>query len=124
MATKQELEKYLKYTFSSGSTTGKDYLCFQTKYINYIKSICSKHNWNIARIIRMHYEFSLYITDTKRYIYFSISDVRFCRNEWYDNILIRKVENEFDTRGGHNQYIALPDIESRFKRIFGGDDYV
>ena len=40
MATLKELETYIDYEFSSGAITGKDYLQFQTKYINYIKAIC------------------------------------------------------------------------------------
>lgn len=39
MATINELKKYLNYEFSSGPYTGEDYKKFQTKYINYLRSI-------------------------------------------------------------------------------------
>ena len=42
MAKIAELKKYLGYEFSSGCYTGEDYKSFQTKYINYLKTMCSE----------------------------------------------------------------------------------
>ena len=43
MATLNDLRKYIGYEFSSGPYTGKDYLSFQTKYINYLRTL-----WQIS----------------------------------------------------------------------------
>ena len=44
MANIKDLEKYVNYEFSSGCYTGDDYKSFQTKYINYLRSICKNNH--------------------------------------------------------------------------------
>lgn len=39
MAKIKDLEKYIDYEFSSGCYTGDDYKSFQTKYINFLRSM-------------------------------------------------------------------------------------
>ena len=41
MATIKDLEKYIDYEFSSGCYTGDDYKSFQTKYINFLRSLAA-----------------------------------------------------------------------------------
>ena len=118
MATIKELKKYLNYEFSSNIYTGKDYLCFQTKYINYIKSISKLNNWSVENIGRNHYYFSLFITDGNNHIYLSICDVRFNNNEWFNHILIRYAKNEKDYTGEINNYTNLPELENKLKNMF------
>lgn len=45
MAKLQELKKYIDYEFSTGIYTGEDYKTFQTKYINYLKTMCKDNHW-------------------------------------------------------------------------------
>ena len=40
MANIKDLKKHVGYEFSSGCYTGDDYKSFQTKYLNYLRSIC------------------------------------------------------------------------------------
>ena len=61
MATINALKKYLNYEFSSGCYTGDDYKSFQTKYINYLKSICKANHWSLVNVERNHYCFSAFI---------------------------------------------------------------
>ena len=119
MATIRDLEKYLDYEFSDGSYTGNDYKTFQTKYINYLKSICSKNYMQLVNIGRNHYCFSTFIKNNDgKYIYLSISDVRYHRNEWYTRILIRSADSERDYRGGYNLFTNLPCLEQSIKDLF------
>ena len=112
MAKLKDLEKYVNYEFSSGCYTGDDYKSFQTKYINYLKSICKNNNWRLVNVGKNHYCFSAFIKSAEnKCVYISISDVRYFSNEWYDHILIRKAENETDYRGGFNNYTTLSDLE-------------
>ena len=109
MANIKDLEKYVNYEFSSGCYTGDDYKSFQTKYINYLKSVCKNNNWRLLNVGKNHYCFSAFIKSAEnKCVYISISDVRYFSNEWYDHILIRTAENETDYRGG---YITLSDLE-------------
>ena len=112
MANIKDLEKYVNYEFSSGCYTGDDYKSFQTKYINYLRTICKNNHWRLVNVGKNHYCFSAFIKSAEnKCVYISISDVRYFSNEWYDHILIRTTENETDYRGGFNNYTTLSDLE-------------
>ena len=114
MATIKDLEKYIDYEFSSGCYTGDDYKSFQTKYINYLRSICKQNHWHLVNVGRNHYCFSAFIKSAEnKCVYVSISDVRFFTNEWYNNILIRKAKNEQDYYGGFNHRTTLKELEMK-----------
>lgn len=115
MAKLNELQKYLNYEFSTGCYTGNDYKTFQTKYINYLKDICASNNWKLVNVGKNHYCFSAFIkggTENK-YVYISISDVRYFQNDWYKHILIRTAKNETDYKGGFNNYTTLERLEGK-----------
>lgn len=112
MATIQDLKKYVNYEFSSGCYTGEDYKSFQTKYINYLRSICKQNHWQLVNVGRNHYCFSAFIKSAEnKCVYVSISDVRYFSNEWYNHILIRTAKDETDYRGGFNNYTTLDNLE-------------
>ena len=114
MATIKDLEKYIDYEFSSGCYTGEDYKSFQTKYINFLRSICKQNHWQLVNVGRNHYCFSAFIKSAEnKCIYISISDVRFFTNEWYNNILIRTAKNEQDYHGGFNHRTTLKELEMK-----------
>lgn len=114
MATIKELEKYIDYEFSSGCYTGEDYKSFQTKYINFLRSICKQNHWQLVNVGRNHYCFSAFIKSAEnKCVYISISDVRFFTNEWYNNILIRTAKNEQDYHGGFNHRTTLKELEMK-----------
>lgn len=114
MAQIKDLEKYIDYEFSSGCYTGDDYKSFQTKYINFLRSICKQNHWQLVNVGRNHYCFSAFIKSAEnKCVYVSISDVRFFTNEWYDNILIRKAKNEQDYYGGFNHRTTLKELEMK-----------
>lgn len=114
MATIKDLEKYIDYEFSSGCYTGDDYKSFQTKYINFLRSLCKQNHWQLVNVGRNHYCFSAFIKSAEnKYVYVSISDVRFFTNEWYSNILIRTAKNEQDYYGGFNHRTTLKELEMK-----------
>jgi len=114
MAQIKDLEKYIDYEFSSGCYTGDDYKSFQTKYINYLRSICKQNHWHLVNVGRNHYCFSAFIKSAEnKCVYVSISDVRFFTNEWYNNILIRTAKNEQDYYGGFNHRTTLKELEMK-----------
>lgn len=112
MATIKDLEKYIDYEFSSGCYTGEDYKSFQTKYINFLRSMCKQNHWQLVNVGRNHYCFSAFIKSAEnKCVFVSISDVRFFTNEWYSNILIRTAKNEQDYHGGFNHRTTLKELE-------------
>lgn len=119
MITIKDLEKYLNYEFSSGGITGEDYKIFQRKYINYLKSLCANnYGWELCKVNKNHYEFTAFFRCDTRFIYFSISDVRFWANEWYNNILIRKANSDNDYAGGRNIFTTLPNLQHSLITLF------
>lgn len=114
MAQIKDLEKYIDYEFSSGCYTGDDYKSFQTKYINFLRSICKQNHWQLVNVGRNHYCFSAFIKSAEnKCVYVSISDVRFFTNEWYNNILIRTAKDEQDYYGGFNHRTTLKELEMK-----------
>ena len=112
MANIKDLKKYMGYEFSSGCYTGNEYKSFQTKYLNFLKTMCKNNHWRLVNVGKNHYCFSAFIKSAEnKCVYISISDVRYFSNEWYDHILIRTAENETDYRGGFNNYTTLSDLE-------------
>ena len=113
MSNINTLKQYINYEFSSGCYTGNDYKTFQTKYINYLRTICKENNWSLIKVNKNHYCFSAFIkggTENK-YVYISISDVRYFNNDWYNHILVRTAKNEVDYKGGFNHYTTLNKLE-------------
>ena len=118
MATLNDLKKYLDYEFSSGCYTGEDYKSFERKYINYLKFIARENGWELVNVGKNHYEFSAFFKYNDKYVYFSISDVRFWQNDWYNNILIRTAKSSKDYRGGNNYRTTLPTLDYGIKNLF------
>lgn len=113
MSSINTLKQYINYEFSTGCYTGNDYKTFQTKYINYLKTICKENNWSLIKVNENHYCFSAFIkggTENKC-VYISISDVRYFNNDWYNHILVRTAKNEVDYKGGFNHYTTLDKLE-------------
>ena len=114
MANIKDLKKYVGYEFSSGCYTGDDYKSFQTKYINFLKTMCRNNHWQLVNVGKNHYCFSAFIKSAEnKCVYVSISDVRYFSDEWYSHILIRTAKNEQDYRGGFNNYTTLDNLELR-----------
>ena len=118
MTKLEELKKYLAHEFSSGSYTGDDYKTFQTKYLNYLRTMCKENHWELVNIGRNHYCFSAFIKSAEnKCIYVYISDVRYFTNEWYGHILIRTAKNEQDFRGGFNNYTTLEHLPGTIAKL-------
>lgn len=118
MATLQELKKYIGYEFSSGPYTGDDYKQFQNKYINYLRSLCKNEGWELVNVGRNHYCFSAFIKNREKYLFISISDVRYFPSDWYEHILMRTAKSDKDYRGGCNSFIHIDNIVFRAKVLF------
>ena len=112
------LKPYLNYTFSSGGTTGEDYKSFQRKFKNHIKKVLPE-GYTLHSFSPNHYCCTGVIKDNQdRFIYFSISDVRFFPNEWYKNILIRTMSHETHWTGGRNQCTTLEGFSENIQKLY------
>ena len=107
------------HEFSSGSTAGKDYRSFQTKYKNMLKEIIGQIGGELIKFNKNHYCFSAFVKRGSRYAYLSVSDVRFFPNAWKRNILVRTAKNEKDFSGGSNNYTSLEQLGGKLNKILG-----
>jgi hypothetical protein len=114
------LEGFKKWEFSSGSTTGKDYLIFHRLLVRSIKRSLPR-GAKLVNTIKGHYFTSGFIERDGKFIYFSISDVRGFPNEWHKNILIRTAESATDYTGGSNGYTTLAGFADKVADMIGTD---
>lgn len=118
------LQPYWYHEFSSGGTTGLDYKQFQAKYRNFLKR--ELHGYNLT-LNPNHYEFSAVIekpaqgSEPAKYVYLSISDVRFFPRKWATNILVRTMAHAKDWTGGRNNYCDLAGVRTAVDRLMGED---
>ena len=100
----KSLQPFVNYVFSSGGYIGDDFKSFNTKYKNAIK-----------KLLPNGYE----IKDTDgRFIYMSISDVRYFPNEWVNDILIRTMKHDKDWTGGVNHFTDLVNFTKDIARLY------
>jgi hypothetical protein len=112
----ETLRHFVDYRFSSGGVTGSDYKSFQTKYKNFIKKNLPE-GFVIAKWNPNHYEFSCVIEHESKYVYVSISDVRYWPNEWFENILVRTMKHDSDWSGGTNQYASIFNLMKKIEKV-------
>lgn len=69
-----------------------------------LNSMLKGSDWKIEKFSANFFYISgfLYNTKVNRYVYFSISDVRYFQDSWSDNVLIRTAESTSDYTGGRN----------------------
>lgn len=67
-----------------------------------------------------HYCFSavLHHAQMDKFIFVSIPDVRFFKNQWYINVLYRTMKHEKDWTGGCNHHCQWNDIGKFISKIF------
>lgn len=109
MATLNDMKKYLgRRIEDQGGCISPDYKTFQTQYKNYLKQVATDVGGELVKFSPNHYEFSCFIKRNDKFVYISISDVRFFRDRWFTDILIRTAKNENDYTGGSNYRTTLP----------------
>lgn len=115
----RNLQKYYGHIFDDyGGTTSPDYKEFESKYIRYLKRLCKKNEWTFIQANKNHYLFSAVILrNDGQHVYISISDVRYFRNSWHNNILVRTMAHAKDWHGGANYHYSLDELENGIAKV-------
>lgn len=89
-----------------------EYTDFQRNYRSVLKDIGKDIKFELYSFNKNHYEFSAVMKSnlTNQFYYISISDVRYWKNEWANNILYRTMEHDHDWTGGINRYSSLENL--------------
>lgn len=108
------MEKWLNIVFETSSGLTEEFSKFNREVKNHIKKI-TKNDFNLVSWNRGHFYFSAFLEnkENKKIVYVSCSDVRFFRNEWYENLLVRTAENIKDYSGGGNNSSKLEDLNEQ-----------
>lgn len=118
MKNKLKAEKWRNYEFSTGATTDEDYTSFQKDARSDLNKMAKEAGMKIHGFNKNHYCFSAVLESScKKYIYISISDVRFFPNQFLDHVLIRTMKHDKDYTGGMNNYCLWQDIGSEAARL-------
>ena len=102
-----------------GSTTSQEYKDFQRSYRNVLKEIGKNIGFELHSFSKNHYNFSAVMKSntTNQFYYISISDVRYFKNEWANNILYRTMEHDHDWTGGSNRYSSLENLSENLVNL-------
>lgn len=114
---KNLLKEFKDYQFSTGTRPGDDYKTFERKYRTALRSLAKELNGELASFNKNHYCFSAFIERDGKYVYISISDVRYFPEEWHNNILIREAESDEDFSGGMNEYTDFENIKNDIENL-------
>ena len=100
----KNMEKWLGFHFSTGSYPGDDYKSFERNAKADLKKQIIPAGFELYSFNGNHYEFSAVLRHiaTGKYIFVSISDVRFWQDEWAHDVLIRTMAHAKDWTGGPN----------------------
>lgn len=106
------MNKWLNHQFSTGVYTGEDYLKFQRDARTDLKKQANATGFDLHQFNKNHYNFSAVLRhrETGKFVYVSISDVRFFNNQWFDHVLIRTMAHDKDWTGGMNNYCQWDEI--------------
>lgn len=102
-----------------GGTTSQEYKNFQRNYRSVLKEIGKNIDFELHSFNKNHYDFSAVMKSnmTNQFYYLSISDVRYWKNEWANNILYRTMEHEKDWTGGSNRYSTLENLSENLLNL-------
>ena len=92
-----------------GGVTSDEYKEFSKNYRNVLRNIGKEIGFSLHSFNNNHYCFSAVMQSslTNQFYYIFISDVRYFKNEWANNILFRTMEHDHDWTGGSNRFSSL-----------------
>lgn len=99
--------------------TNFEYTDFQRNYKSVLKEIGKEIGFELHSFSQNHYDFSAVMKSisSKQFYYISISDVRYFKNEWANNILYRTMQHERDCTGGSNRYSTLENLAKNLSNL-------
>lgn len=108
------MEKWLNYSFESSAMHTDEFIAFAKDFKKYLlKQI--RNDFELIGWSKGHFEVSGFLKNrkNKKFVYFSISDVRHFPDAWYNTLLIRTAKDKKDYTGGSNDYCKFPIIKEK-----------
>jgi len=116
-AIQSGINKWLDYTFESSSGLTEEFAQFARDFKKELIKVI-KPDFELINYSRGHFEISGFLKDKYgKFIYFSTSDVRYFKNEWFNNILIRTAQHDKDYTGGRNCSTTWQELPTAIKSL-------
>lgn len=118
---KKGIESWIGFSFESSTGLTKEFSAFARDFKKYLKASLSE-NLELAEFSKGHFEVYGFIQNkvTGRFAYFSVSDVRYWSDSWYNNILVRTAKDTKDYSGGSNGSYKFPEIGKVLEKLTRG----
>ena len=106
--------RWLNNEFESSTGKTEEFKAFVRDFRSDIKTLLKNTDWTLHSFCTGHFYISGFIINsvTGEFMYFSISDVRFFKNDWSNKMLIRTASHAKDYTGGRNQYVKFLELDS------------
>ena len=117
---KTNMRKLLQWrwtTFESSTWLTEQYAEFNKWFKRVMKSIAKNLWWTITWFKPNHFCTSWFITVWDKYVYISISDVRYFKDAWCDNVLIRTAKSVTDYTWWGNNYSELKNLRATAEKL-------
>lgn len=106
-------------TYSNEETMG-GYKKFFADLKTVVKDFAKEHDWDEVILNPNWYTASGFIRKGDKWVYYSVSDLRYFEKQWRTNVLIRTAEDNRDYIGGNNQYTTLDKFADNVDLLFEG----
>ena len=112
----KSVKSYKNEEFYSSCAVTEQYAEFEKACKRELKQQCVKRGINTHKFLPNHFEWSAVLEKGGKFVYVSLSDVRYW--DWYDDILIRTMKHAEDWRGGSNNTCSFDKIGEVADRLF------
>lgn len=113
------MEKWLGYRFRSSIYKTDEFKSFARDFKKELSRQIVSTGLKIVDFNVGHFFISGFVQniDTYEFAYFSISDVRYSQDSWYEHVLVRTAKHEKDFTGGANMYTTFPELANKLAKI-------
>jgi hypothetical protein len=111
------IDKWIGNVFESSSGLTDEFAEFYNDMKKYLKKeTAGKYKMELNR---GHFYFFGFFKNlkTEKWAYINCSDVRFFKNEWHNNLLIRTAIDNKDYNGGQNEFSTLTNLLNKLEKL-------
>lgn len=111
--------KWLGVIFESSCSKTEQFKAFVRDFRSDLKSMLKTTGWSVYKMNVMHFELSAFLYNERldAWVYIAISDVRFFRDAWNNDMLFRSAKSARDFSGGVNQYCQFSQLSECLGRM-------
>lgn len=109
------VKQYKGYAFESSCSRTPEYVAFEKQCRKELNAQVKKFGFKVHKFMPNHFEWSAVLEKDGKFIYVSISDVRFW--DWYNDVLIRTMAHDKDWTGGGNNKCSFNEIGESAERL-------